>query len=64
MHVSETKRKPANSHLPDDIPIVSLQGIYEDKGFPEEDMIGRSDVDAKLKTLASIIKKVSSEVYV
>ena len=25
-------------------------------------MIGRSDVDAKLKTLASIIKKVSSEV--
>lgn len=40
-----------------------VEGIYEDKGFPEEDMIGRSDVDAKLKTLASIIKKVSSELF-
>uniref|UniRef100_A0A6N2MVC4 Sieve element occlusion N-terminal domain-containing protein n=1 Tax=Salix viminalis TaxID=40686 RepID=A0A6N2MVC4_SALVM len=40
-----------------------VEGIYEDKGFPEEDMIGRSDVDAKLKTLASIIKRVSSELF-
>ncbi|KAJ6672317.1 PROTEIN SIEVE ELEMENT OCCLUSION B-LIKE [Salix viminalis] len=37
-----------------------VEGIYEDKGFPEEDMIGRSDVDAKLKTLASIIKRLFS----
>lgn len=38
-------------------------GTYEDKGLLDEEIFSRSDVDAKLKTLASIIKKVSSELF-
>lgn len=40
-----------------------VEGTYEDKGLLEEEIFSRSDVDAKLKTLASIIKKVSSELF-
>nr|TKR68910.1 hypothetical protein D5086_0000308500 [Populus alba] len=40
-----------------------VEGTYEDKGLLDEEISSRSDVDAKLKTLASIIKKVSSELF-
>ncbi|KAF9671640.1 hypothetical protein SADUNF_Sadunf12G0068600 [Salix dunnii] len=40
-----------------------VEGTYEDKGSLKEDIISRSDVDVKLKTLASIVKKVSSELF-
>ncbi|CAK7336581.1 unnamed protein product [Dovyalis caffra] len=39
------------------------EGTYEDKTLLDEGKISLPDADAKLKTLASIIKKVSSELF-